>query len=1132
MGDFHHVNVFSDLGQHYIQGTELGEVYDMSVLHTASGTHIVTSSKGCICTYLQKDDTTTGNKAVKTDILSSICCAIKSSVPNENGIEEEKMVVLGAVGKTVYTMQQEDETIGSPCEALVKPPQDAASLQKYFPMRTENGYKVLSLYKNKDDKTWSLGYFEWKDGKISSSMDTGLTTTSPEVSWVKRENEDCVMYKLDGEWYIDSPNPSYDASQQIKSSRLGKEQGQSRILGTYEDLYFLIDEDGLISAFHLADLEEAEGEPLWTVMTGDGSISDVHAAWAYDAMQLFLFSKESQRLYHCPITKDICNVENVCIPLDEGVLHYSVDAGAGYVHLSVARGDAACPQLVHYRLSADGNEWVDSRMYLESKSDVRDVKGHITELNFCEKDNSPIPNQKMKIWTSEDASLFIDGRVLRTGPKTPYIVQSNSMGSLEIVQEGDSIDGITIIMQRVDDMDKPVGSYYMITPGEKYKAKIKGMSKDDLGGAVTSTGERLVDDDFEGQRDQVLDGASQAMHNMLGGTAVSENENLKRIKEADWYSDEDNSLKVTAYREDPTPYLGKLPPKSKMKSCILSFSDNKLTYRQVTPQEALAHMQNTYQAIYGSDCCLLSPEASCMGASNGFFSSIASLFKAIGKGIVKVAEVVVHSVETAVTATIHFIDKTVHQAVNFVVTAVKDAVHLVESVLKQIEVGIEKVIQWIGFMLDWKDIQNAAKYVEKEFEDGFDWMEKMLDEVADYSDKHIDMAKEKIEAYFKRFKEELPDDDLKEQSNKPPADNPISQADAHNVVKKHLGDGGMGFQEISFTLTSEEEQALDDFAGIADRIASTLTLDPMAMVEELKSGKCSAKSIGDSLMNMLGYLLSNALELAKEVLHTLISAVKVLLRVMRGILTTKIQIPLVSSLIKMVTGMDLTILNLASFAIAIPFTVAYKLIYHKAPVQADANQLVASNDSKTILAMCLIGMINFAQVVISAMMCLKAKWLIWIPALVELVCILTYFKDACETLSPKINRLIFGTLGVIGCLTCLIDVFYAKRMAFRNDKSYYFTKLIAALAGSVISAIVFISDMEKNLWVFAVPGGLLFSVQTTLNCSFYWNRRGDNWIIVVIAGVLGIVITAMSYALIQTDDEKPVLGEKSYAAVY
>lgn len=48
MGGLHHVRVFTDLGEHYVQEEKLGEVYDISVLHTLSGTHIVTSTKGCI----------------------------------------------------------------------------------------------------------------------------------------------------------------------------------------------------------------------------------------------------------------------------------------------------------------------------------------------------------------------------------------------------------------------------------------------------------------------------------------------------------------------------------------------------------------------------------------------------------------------------------------------------------------------------------------------------------------------------------------------------------------------------------------------------------------------------------------------------------------------------------------------------------------------------------------------------------------------------------------------------------------------------------------------------------------------------------------------------------------------------
>lgn len=1130
MRKLHHVNVFSDLGVHYIQGSDLGEVYDTSILHTSSGTHVVTSAKGCIYTFLQKDDTTTGSEAVKTDILSSICCALNCSVQDGRDEASDKMVILGAVGTTVQLMEQDGESIKQPYTADVKAPRDATSLQKYFPLETTEGYKVLTLYKNSDGETMSLGYFELRNGHITAAADTGITVTSPQISWVKQDGEDCVLYEFDGESYIDFPLPSYNRLHKICSPRLRDDAKKSRIIGAFEDQYFVIDEDGMISACDLQNLEES-GCPQMTVQTGDGTISAVSVFRAYGTIQLLAFSKENGRLYHCPLVSRVCNAENVCIPLAENVLQYSVDNGGNYIHLSLVCGEKKHPKLVHYALSADGNEWTDNHIYFESQTDVQSIQGHIIELTLCDSDGSPLANQEIKLWSNEDTALYIDGRVLRTGPNIPYIVKSSPYGTIEVVKESDSLDMPPIILQHVDDNGDTTGSYFMVTPGEKYKDKFQNISGGDLDEAVTGTGDRLVEDDFNGHREEVLSSAADAFSSILSGTAVSDNPDLMRIKEDDWYPDQSNSLKVTSYREDPTPFVGKLPSTNSLKSCIISVSDGKLSYRSVTPQEAQQHIRGTYCSVYGNENFMLQgQDASALtmpGASNGFFSAIASLFRSIKNGIVKVVEVVVHAVETAVTATIHFIDNAIHQVVNFVVTAVKEAVHLVESVLKQIAVAIKNVIQWIGFMLDWGDIQNTAKYVEKKFEEGFDQIERMLDDALQCAESGIEGAEEKIHEYFKRFKTDLPDHDIKDGSNTPPTDDPINQADAHNIVKKHLGDSDVALQTNFLGFSTEEEQAFTDMITISERVSDVCVFDPSELFDSLQQNKVSIKTIGDCLINMVETFLHAALELTKEVMHTLVSAVKVIIHFMRGLLTAKIHIPLVSALIKAVIGMDLTLLNAASFAIALPLTVAYKLIYHKAPVQKQA--ALCGDDAYNLLRILgtfCISLVLTAKTLTAGFMCLKTKPLILFSSILGLIGVAGFAAASTVCLSPKVVKGVFGFLFALDAVLFAVDAVYSKR-GFNTEHAYYSLRRLIYVGGlgfSVISLIIDIAKTKDAFWLFATPGGILSLAQDVTCEGFYRNRPGENWPLVAACGAFGVIIAALTPVLILNRDDNAIAG--------
>ncbi len=1119
MGNLHHVKAFTDLGEHYVQGERPGEVYDVSVAHTVSGTHIAVSTGGCICTFLQKDGNATGNTAVKSEIVSSVCCLLKHKEEAADGEEKERLCILGALGNQVYTMEQQvSETIGEPQHADVAAPGQTVSIKRYIPLRGENGYKILTVYQNDDDCTWSLGYFEWNNGVISSAMDTGICMSSPETYWVKQDGEDKVLYQWEGETYVDDPCPSFDGKR-LKRRALRLSQRGSRLVGSSEEWCFLADGDGTLGVYPLGSLEDGSS-PLWTVETGDKGISEVRVVDAYGVKHLFIYSGETRKLYHCPAVKDLCSGKMVCMPLDTDVLRYSVENGADSIHLCIIKGDELSPKIVHSALLSGEADWIESGVYLESETKLEKLQGHVTDITFCSEDESPVPNQRIRLWTSEETTVYVNGNMLRIGPDMPYLLQGSTTGSLEIVQESDSLNGSVIIFQEVDEHGRAKGPYYTVTPGEKYKAMFKEMDKEDLDQAVTSNGERLVEDDFEGHRSEVLGDAANAMHNMLSGAQVSENEKLQQMKAP--YSDGDSALRTVVYQEDPTPYFGKLAGKNGIKSCIIRCGKGKLSYRQVSPEEAFAQMRHTCTAVYGEEGFAIRDEKQLLCApGDGFFSSIASFFKAVAKGIVSVAEIVIHAVETAVTATVHFIDNMVHQVASFAVKVVKEAVHLVESVLKAVKVGIEKVIQWVGFVFDWKDIQNSAKHIEKEFEEGFDIALQLMDEIDAAADKELETAREKLDSFFKRFREELPDDDQKENAKKSCKDDPVNQADSHNIIKKHLLDGGGVQQELFLELGSDEEAAMEKFVKVMGRFADEGDLRPEEFTDKLKSGKCSLKQIGNALMCVIGTILDHLIEIAEKEIHILIEAGKALINIIKKMLTARIQIPLLSALVKWVTGMDMTMMNLISFAVAVPYTFAYKLMYHKAPVQLEEGKGVLGdgNEGSSLLLSILAGLIGGMQTVKAGLMCAKMKKAIFIPAMVEGVCILGYTVRFLTMSDLKFSKGIGAILIGAAALACCCDIVYC-RAVFRTDGSYYTVKLLFCLIGSITALCYWLTEPKEHMLALCIPGGVLFSVCEAIGCCFYRMRPGENWQMVPLVAVLAVVTAVLNKVLLPENSGK------------
>ncbi|KAG6853600.1 hypothetical protein C0991_002923 [Blastosporella zonata] len=271
---------------------------------------------------------------------------------------------------------------------------------------------------------------------------------------------------------------------------------------------------------------------------------------------------------------------------------------------------------------------------------------------------------------------------------------------------------------------------------------------------------------------------------------------------------------------------------------------------------------------------------------------------------------------------------------NFVIdtaSQVLNAMHwLLEDVLG---IPISKIIAFVGFLFNWSDILFTRDVIVEMVNVGLDWAEESVHLLGDYVDEFFDDIKEKVENLTVpddiKNKRRSADDARKEKNpqqksmSNHPGGNWSNYQMEHGGVKKAkpMGEEGKddGFDLIKDVL----DPTLENFTATIDKISASL--------KALADPK-SSLTIGDILLMIGGDIASAFIEGTRIVASAFIKSFASILRTIKDILNFKIEIPLLSSLYRKISGgHDLTVLDAVALLLAVPSTVLYKIMHKRSP---------------------------------------------------------------------------------------------------------------------------------------------------------------------------------------------------------
>ncbi len=315
----------------------------------------------------------------------------------------------------------------------------------------------------------------------------------------------------------------------------------------------------------------------------------------------------------------------------------------------------------------------------------------------------------------------------------------------------------------------------------------------------------------------------------------------------------------------------------------------------------------------------------------------ASAANTAGDAIVDASKVVAKQL----VVTVHFLEENV-PGIQFVVNQAKHAAMAIKAVVEMIEVAVEKFVEWVRFIFEWKDIQqtqkviiNTVKSSLKGMSDGAIKLKNNLDNVIDQLKKAVEKAEstaainstsqasnptghgstEKFEWFMNHLSK-----NSKDASAKSTADSAPKNAGAQFVADMKRAAGNLGQDLFGI------EQSIERMGrAIADGDAGAAFI--------------AAKDIACQLVTL-------GLDVVRAIIDILFDGLAALIDGVLSLLTTKIHIPYVSDLLKKFLGIgEMSMLDVGALILAIPVTIGTKLFTGQAPFKSvDSLALGVSRD--------------------------------------------------------------------------------------------------------------------------------------------------------------------------------------------
>lgn len=571
--------------------------------------------------------------------------------------------------------------------------------------------------------------------------------------------------------------------------------------------------------------------------------------------------------------------------------------------------------------------------------------------------------ESVKVWASAPVTLITDNQSFDIGPDQAAAFQSNGTGHIVLsVQANTSVtaaapSGLSTPALTLWASFMAPEERILIYPDERLHAALQSITGAQLQAAVT------YGEDPSQPGPLLLPAGFQGPHGLSNANALARAIN--------------NAVVLVPPKK---------PAATEVSSTYLAYPETMIgvsyspTLPDTTRHAAPGAVPNWSLTLSGASGATFTPHASAAEAARAadaahdarirsgsppgnIFDDFEHFVDNVIHGAEKIVQTVWQVAEHAITAAVH----TLENEYNLVVTTIEEAAHVVlgflKSVVADVENAIEKIIEALGFLFDWKSILLTHEHVKAVINDGFTNVRVAISRFESECDAFFDMLAQAIVDNFRGVIGKLAGQGALGDvvgSTDP------NQAFTTNGTENHSVPGTWLFHRVMTSAVGTNGRVtvgdvpiaaaggalgnpvdvvaaamlvfLENVGEDVAKVALNLSDLVLAAIDELTAallepaGARRAK-LADLLL-ALETLLSDLVQLAKDASDDFCKLLTAVVEAVQQMLNARIDMPFVSWLYTLITHEQLSLLDLFALIVAVPVTVMYKAITGEAPFQS------------------------------------------------------------------------------------------------------------------------------------------------------------------------------------------------------
>lgn len=301
-------------------------------------------------------------------------------------------------------------------------------------------------------------------------------------------------------------------------------------------------------------------------------------------------------------------------------------------------------------------------------------------------------------------------------------------------------------------------------------------------------------------------------------------------------------------------------------------------------------------------------------------SAIGDLFYSIKKGFIEVTGFVVNKIKEGVQFMIEIAGK----VVKWIASTAKAAVEFLERIWEKVKVFFKDLVEFLAFLFNWDDILETKNALKMTANNCLDAVVPKIEEIKALVVDNIKELKRKIDkaAGFDNLQDDKlnrPIGDLAASRDIPTEDAIDSRTNWVNSKKEVM------FGSPGITANGADTDGLKKLSADTDDPQLQKIIN---LIVNLFKGELS---IGDFIKRIGKIFVDIAFEMIEEMASALFDLLIGSIKLIKELLNAEIRIPILSGIYQEISGDKLTILDFTCLLIAIPMTVAYKIVHHVAP---------------------------------------------------------------------------------------------------------------------------------------------------------------------------------------------------------